>query len=254
MLMYSLEVSALTSLFLLGWLMLAPLSPSPSPPQEPSPTVQTTLDSENGQVSQRETSDVPAQNVAAVGQNDITAVPPDGPTSPGHDRLTTREKFFVFGQRMISPVGFAKSAFTASINQAENDPEEWGQGMAGFAKRYGSKIANRTVENGIGFLVAVPLHQDPRYVRSTESAFWRRIRHALVYTVVTPKDDGGKTFATWRFAGNYGAQFVSNAWRPERESSVSDALRRGTISIGYDAASNIFKAFWPDIRQRVFKR
>jgi hypothetical protein len=192
--------------------------------------------------------------VATVEQNADTTLPSNGPTSPTDDPLTPREKFFVFGRRMISPVGFAKSAFTASINQAENDPEEWGQGMKGFARRYGNKIANRTVENGIGFLVAVPLHQDPRYVRSTETGLWPRIRHALVRTVVTPKDGGGRTFATWRFAGNYGAQFISNSWRPESDSSVTDALRRGTMSIGYDAASNVFKAFWPDIRRRVFKR
>jgi hypothetical protein len=230
--------------FLMGWLILAPLSPVTY--QEPTPTVQTTSDSESGQVSQGNTSDALAQNAGKVGQN----VPPSVPISPTDEPLTSRQKFSVFGRRMISPTGFAKSAFTASISKS---PEEWGEGMEGFGKRYGNKIINRTVENGIGFLVAVPLHQDPRYVRSTESGFWRRIRHGLVYTVLTPTDDGGRTFATWRFAGNYGAQFISNSWRPERYRTVSDALRRGTVSIGYDAASNVFKAIWPDIKRTVFR-
>jgi hypothetical protein len=80
------------------------------------------------------------------------------------------------------------------------------------------------------------------------------VRHALAHTVITRNDSGGREFAVWRFAGNYGAQFVSNAWRPERYTGVSDTLGRGTVSIGYDAASNLFKEFWPDIRKHVLRR
>ena len=228
--------------FLLVWLFLIPFFPSAN--QEPGPTIQTTSDSESAQVPQEE-----ADKAENVGENPATT-----PTSDaGQNRLTTREKFSVFGRRIISPAGFAKSAFTASINQAQNSPEEWGQGMEGFAKRYSHKIANRTVENGIGFLVSVPLRQDPRYFHSTETGLWRRARHALIYTVLTPTDSGGRTFAAWRFAGSYGAQVVSNAWRPERYRTVSDTLLRGTVSVGFDAASNFFKEIWPDIKRKVFR-
>ena len=71
---------------------------------------------------------------------------------------------------------------------------------------------------------------------------------------MTRTDGGGKTFAAWRVAGNYGGQFVSNAWRPERQTGVGDTMIRGTVSMGFDAASNVFKEFWPDIRRRVFKK
>ena len=171
-----------------------------------------------------------------------------------YEPLQPSGKARVFGSRIISPASLGKSAFMAGINQIQDSPEEWGQGMAGYGRRYGHKIVTRGIENGIGFLASVTLGQDPRYFRSSESGFWHRSRHALLYTAMTRTDDGGRTPAFWRFAGNFGTQFVSNAWRPERHTQFSDTMVRGTVSIGYDAASNLVKEFWPDIRRKIFRR
>jgi hypothetical protein len=168
--------------------------------------------------------------------------------------LSVGEKAKIHGNRIISPTSFAKSAFMAGINHWQNTPEEWGQGMEGYGKRLGHKLATRGFENSIGFLVAAPLHQDPRYFRSGETGFLRRSGHAMKSTFVTRTDSGGQTFAVWRFAGNYGAQFISNHWRPERQTGTGDTLIRGTISVGYDMGSNWFKEFWPDIRKHVLHR
>ena len=168
--------------------------------------------------------------------------------------LSVREKGKVFGQRIISPASLAKSAFTAGIDQWRDSPPEWGQGMAGYFRRYGSKNGTRSAENGIGFLTAAALHQDPRYFRSGETGVWRRTKYALERTVVTRRDSGRQTIAIWNISAHYGAQFVSNTWRPDRVTPVPDTLARGSISMGYDAASNLLKEFWPDIRQRLFRR
>jgi hypothetical protein len=176
------------------------------------------------------------------------------PPAQNYVPLSVGEKAAVFGKRIIAPTSLAKSAVTAGINQYQDSPEEWGQGLAGYGRRYGHKLVTRGFENGIGLLVAVPLHQDPRYFPSEDVGAWPRLRHALAHTVITRNDRGDPEFSVWRFAGNYGSQFVSNAWRPERETQVSDTLRRGTVSIGYDAASNLLKEFWPEIRRHVFRR
>jgi hypothetical protein len=176
------------------------------------------------------------------------------PPIPDYVPLSVGEKAVVFGKRIIAPQSFAKSAVTAGINQYQNSPEEWGQGLAGYGRRYGHKLTTRGIESGIGLLAAASLHEDPRYFSSEEAGLWPRVRHALAHTVMTRNDSGGKEVSVWRFAGNYGSQFISNAWRPERETQVSETLLRGTISVGFDAASNLFKEFWPDIRKHVFRR
>jgi hypothetical protein len=168
--------------------------------------------------------------------------------------LLVADKAKVFGHRIVAPTSLAKSAVTAGINQWQNSPAEWGQGLAGYGRRYGHKVGTRAIENGIGFVTAAAMHEDPRYFRSAEGSFWGRVQYALKNTVMTRKDSGQQTIAVWRISGNYGAQFVSNAWRPDRYTQVSDTLGRGTVSIGYDAASNLLKEFWPDIRKRIFRR
>jgi hypothetical protein len=168
--------------------------------------------------------------------------------------LGLKHKAYLFGYRNVDPSSFAKSAVTAGLAQWRNKPSEWGQGMEGYGKRYGHRLANRGAESVIGFTVAAVFHQDARYFRNPTGTIRHRLWHSVSQTFVTRTDGGGKTFSAWRFAGNYGGQFVTNAWRPERQTGVGDTMLRGTISIGYDAASNVFKEFWPDIRKRIFKR
>src|SRR5262245_64347366 len=79
--------------------------------------------------------------------------------------LSVREKATFFGRRVIAPSSLAKSAFTAGIDQWRDSPQEWGQGIDGYVRRYASKTGTRAVENGIGFLKAAALYQAPRYFR-----------------------------------------------------------------------------------------
>jgi hypothetical protein len=90
-------------------------------PQEPSPNTQITSESESGRVSQDLASALQAQNVETLTEESDANVPTSVPTSPTYDALTARQKFSVFGRRMISPTAFAKSAFTASVSDS---PEE----------------------------------------------------------------------------------------------------------------------------------
>jgi hypothetical protein len=167
---------------------------------------------------------------------------------------TNTEKASVFAHRIIAPHSLAKSALMAGINQWQHSPEEWGQGLEGYLQRYGHKLAIRGFENVIGLAVAIPWNEDPRYFYSGEAGIWPRSRHALKMTILSHNDSKRHRVAFWRLAGNYGSQFVSNTWRPARQTDVSDTLFRGTVSLAYDAGLSVFKEFWPDIRRRIFRR
>ena len=168
--------------------------------------------------------------------------------------LSVEEKAKVFGHRIIAPSSLAKTAFTSGINQWRDSPPEWGQGMAGYGRRYGSKTGTRAAQNAIGFVTAAALHQDPRYFRSAETGFLRRTQYAVKATFVTRNDSGQNQIAIWKIVGNYGGQAVSNIWKPDRYHDVPDTLFQGSLSMGYDAASNLLQEFWPDIRQRILRR
>jgi len=103
----------------------------------------------------------------------------------------------------------------------------------------------------LGFGLDAALHQDPHYYRSEDVGFWRRTGHALRTTIVTRKDSGGETFATWRFGSAYGAAFLSNEWYPSRLNTVSLSLQQGSAQIGFDLAANLGREFWPDVRKKI---
>jgi hypothetical protein len=168
--------------------------------------------------------------------------------------LSAGDKAKLHLNRIYSPSGLLRSSVSAGWNQWDNDPPEWGQGMLGYGRRYGHRLLNRAVENTIGMGVVTSLGEDPRYFYSGEQGVLRRVKYAVWNTLTTRTDDGGRRFSTWRFAGNYGASIISNSWRPASENTLRDAMQRGTLSIGFDMAGNIFKEFWPDIRRKVFKR
>jgi hypothetical protein len=146
------------------------------------------------------------------------------------------------------------AAATAGAMQVSDSPREWGQGMEGYGKRLGSTLAYSGLRNALAFGLDAPLHQDPRYARSHETGFWNRMGHVIQGTVLTRKDSGGETFATWRFGSAYGAAFLSNKWYPDRLNTVNLGLSQGSVQIGFDLLTNVGSEFWPDVRHRMRRR
>ena len=157
--------------------------------------------------------------------------------------LSLKHKAYLFGWRSIAPSAWMKSGVAAGFAQLRDSPEEWDQGTKGYGIRYGHRMLNRGVESGIGFGVAALLHQDGRYFRKPSAGFGGRVLHSVSQTFVTHTDNGGRTFAAWRVGGNYGAQFVSNAWRPESERNVGDTMLRGTSPWATTQSRTFSKSF-----------
>ena len=152
------------------------------------------------------------------------------------------------------PAALAGSAAYTGLLQEIDFPREWGQGAAGYGKRLSSSLTYSGLRNTLSFGLDTALHQDPRYDRSTDTGFWRRTKHAFRRTILTRTDSGGETFATWRFGSAYGANFISNAWYPDRVNTVKLGLTEGTTQIGFDLLANIGCEFWPDVKKKILRR
>ena len=152
------------------------------------------------------------------------------------------------------PSALAGAAFYDGFLQGIDFPREWGQGGAGYGKRLGSTLAYSGVRNLLGFGLDSALRQDPRYYRSTERGAWRRTKHAFRETILTHKDSGGETLATWRLGSAYGAAFISNEWYPDRVNTVALGVSQGSTQLGFDLLSNLGSEFWPDIKRKLLHR
>ena len=168
--------------------------------------------------------------------------------------LDVMEKLNIHAQSVGSPLSLAESAAYAGILQGLDSPCEWGQGAGAYGKRFASGLGGSAIHGVLAFGLDSTLHQDPRYFRSRDSGFWRRMAHAFRGTIMTRTDSGGETVSTWRLGGDYGAAFLSNEWYPERLNTARLGMMEGSLHLGFDFASNLGSEFWPDIKRKILRR
>jgi|KBSMisStandDraft_5_1062788.scaffolds.fasta_scaffold07567_5 hypothetical protein len=169
------------------------------------------------------------------------------------DPISWESKLSFHASAAYSPWSLAGTAAYSGFLQGIDFPREWGQGMSGYGKRLGSGLAYAGVRNTMSFALDTTLHEDPRYYRSADTGFWRRMKHAFRGTILTRTDAGGETLAWWRLGSAYGATYLSNQWYPDRVNTVKLDLTEGTTQIGFDFLANVGAEFWPDVKKKVFR-
>lgn len=170
------------------------------------------------------------------------------------DPLDWQGKLEFHVQNAYGPLATAGIAAYAGFLQEINSPPEWGQGAAGYGKRFASTMAWSGIHGTLAFGLDSTLHEDPRYYRSLSTGFWRRSAHALRGTLLTRTDAGGETVSVWRIGSAYGAAYISNLWYPARLDTPREGFLDGTITLGFGMASNLASEFWPDIKSKLFHR
>jgi hypothetical protein len=151
-----------------------------------------------------------------------------------------------YRKAVITPASAGRQLVTAGIAQWRDAPEEWGQGMEGYGKRYANRVATHAVRGTIRYNVAYFMHEDIKYKPSGLDSKWGRIKYAVKRTFVVPRTDGtGDVVSVARFAGAYGGAGISRLWHPADSRTVGGALSNGTMTLGFDVAGHIVKEFWP---------
>jgi len=147
-----------------------------------------------------------------------------------------------------------QSAASAGIGQLRNSPHEWGQGVAGYAKRFGSSMAHRAVSSTIEFGVGALRHEDPRYYHSGKQGFWPRTKYALMSTVLVHREGHEKrSVAVGRISGAVGGGLISRAWQPASSAALGLGVASAGISLGATAGFNMAREFWPDIHRHFHR-
>jgi hypothetical protein len=159
--------------------------------------------------------------------------------------LTLGDRFHIYRQSVMSPYTLVGPALGAGIGQWEGEPPEWGDGAEGYARRLASGVGRHLIAETIRFGVTAADGEDPRYHPSGETAGWRRVRHVFVETFTSETARGTRIPAYSRFAGTYGAAFISNLWYPESRSTAGWALRRGSTALASSVGFNLFQEFAP---------
>jgi hypothetical protein len=147
------------------------------------------------------------------------------------------------------PGPYLKAAAGAGIAQAKGTPYEWGGGVQGYAKRFGSAFGKHLVKGSIQYGVARLRHEELGYRPSGKQGAGPRLRYALLRTVITRKTTtGASTFSAGEISGVVGSGLISRLWQPASLHTVASGFGSAGISLGADAGYNVVREFWPEIR------
>lgn len=189
-------------------------------------------------------------------QRMLGVIPQFGTTSR-HDApaLTSDQKFRLFAKSAFDPVELTVVGLQAGVSQAEDEFPEYGQGAAGFGKRYGATLADE-VSSGFWANYFYPslLKEDPRYFRLGEGTIKHRMKYALLQEVICRTDSGGRSFAWENVLGAFTTGGVSNLYYPSAERGVGLTMSRSAISVGYGSLGGLVDEFYPDISRWLFHR
>ena len=185
------------------------------------------------------------------GQTHEPGAPPQAlqiPDTQSAPPFTLRDKFDYRVVQSFGLRGFAGAFIGAAIGQAENSPHEWGQGIGGFAERYGSGFAGNVSRQTFAFVLESAFREDPRYFPSEDKSKKLRLLNALKQVIICKTDNNASSFAYARVFSEFGAGQFINIWQPRSTSSVGDGFKRGFIGLGGDAAYNLMQEFIPFTR------
>lgn len=170
--------------------------------------------------------------------------------------LTTGQKFKVVARSSFDYVQYPWYGFLAGISQAENSEPGYGQGAAGYGKRFGAATADGTIENFTTSAVFPSLfRQDPRFFQSGKGSFWHRTWYSFSRIIITRSDAGKAQVNYSEILGSAVAAGISTySYHPHDDKTVRNTTKVWGTQVGYDALTYVVKEFWPDIRRRIRKQ
>ena len=170
--------------------------------------------------------------------------------------LTTGQKFKVVARGTFDPIEGVYIAFLSGISQAQDSEEGYGQGAAGYGKRYGAAFADNAIENFMtGAVLPSLLKQDPRFYELGQGGFAHRTGYATSRIFLTRSDSGHTQFNFSEILGSAISAGIANyTYHPKADRTVGNALSIWGTQVGWDTVTIVVKEFWPDVRSKWSKK
>jgi len=168
----------------------------------------------------------------------VSYVPDAAPLAP-------KQKFELAWKSTIDPFTFVGVGALAGVQQATNDFEEYGQGMQGYAKRFGAAYADVVSGTYIGSAILPSLlKQDPRYFYKGTGSTRSRVLYAFANTVICKGDNRRWQPNYSGILGSFATGGLSYLYYPTSDHSATEiVLQNSLIRIGESAFENVLQEF-----------
>ena len=169
--------------------------------------------------------------------------------------LTPKQKFSLMWKSSTDPFTFVAAGFVSGISQARDTNPGFGQGAAGYGKRFGASYAD-TVDGNLWGNAVLPIlfKEDPRYFRLGRGTFAHRFLYSASTAVWSRYDSGkwGPNYAN--VLGNFISGGISNAYYPAADRGVSQTVTGAVTVTAEGCIGAEFYEFWPDISRHLFHK
>lgn len=174
---------------------------------------------------------------------------PDAPQAKNtfaYERPTQKIKFMNYLFDAWGPLPLVGAALVAGIQQAGGHPHEWGGGIGGYARRFGSDYGIGAITTTTRYGLAQLTGEDTLYYRCECTGVFPRFTHAIFSTLTGRRgEDGHRVFSVPSLVAPYAGSFTAvYAWHPARY-DATDAFRIGNYNLLVYAAGNVLLEFLP---------
>ncbi|HVC46249.1 MAG TPA: carboxypeptidase-like regulatory domain-containing protein [Terracidiphilus sp.] len=158
--------------------------------------------------------------------------------------MMAKQKFQLALRSLVDPVTFFTVGAVAGAEQYKNIFPGYGQGVQGYAKRYGAAYADDVAGRILGnALLPAVFHQDPRYFYKGTGSLHSRFFYALAAAVIARGDNGHWEPNYSHVLGSFAAGGISNLYYPASSRGASLMAVNGAIGIASNAGENVLREF-----------
>jgi carboxypeptidase family protein len=159
--------------------------------------------------------------------------------------MSPKQKFALAWKAAIDPTSFVIAGIIAGGEQADDSFPGYGQGAAGYARRFGAAYGDFFIGTYVSNAILPSiLKQDPRYFYKGTGTIKSRIRYALAMSVVTKGDNGHWQLNYSGILGSLAGGAISNLYYPEgSRHGFETTLNNTLIGIGTGAGVNLLQEF-----------
>jgi hypothetical protein len=155
------------------------------------------------------------------------------------------QKFRLALRTSVDPISIAVPGVIAGVEQSQNGFSGYGQGAAGYAKRFGASSADSAISIMItDAILPSVLRQDPRYFYKGTGSIRSRALYAVATVFICKGDNGHWQPNYSNVLGNMATAGISNLYYPStNRNGVGLTIDNWLIGTASGAAGTLFQEF-----------
>jgi len=164
--------------------------------------------------------------------------------APDAAPLTSRQKLSLAARYTFDWAQLGGVSVRAGMEHAANAHAGYGQGFAGYGKRWAALLAGDVSRDLLShYVFASAFEQDPRYFYKGTGTKKGRLLHA-VRSAVVARSDSGRPMPNYAYLlGDVSSAALSTAYYPREERSMNRVLTSAALGVALRAGLNVMREF-----------